>query len=57
MTETRCADAPQFYRRVNPDGTFDGICLICHLTAARAGNEAELRKQEADHHCGRKQHG
>jgi hypothetical protein len=45
------ATVPRFYRRKNPDGTVDAICLICYLTAAKADNEADLHEKEAAHRC------
>lgn len=51
MADTVVANVPQFYRRVNPDGTVDAICLICYLTAATAESEAELHQQQSAHRC------
>jgi hypothetical protein len=41
----------QFVVRRNDNGTVDAICLVCFLTAATAGTEAELHERENAHQC------
>ena len=42
---------PTFLHRVNPDGTFDSICLRCLHTIASAIREGDLADVERDHQC------
>jgi hypothetical protein len=43
--------SPNFPHRFNPDGTYDSICTLCHLTVARVKTEAELSQHEQSHKC------
>jgi hypothetical protein len=45
------AESRQFHHRVNADRTIDSICLLCFLTAAKAGNKADLHELQAAHQC------
>ena len=50
----------QYYRRfthrLNPDGSYDSICMYCFLTAATSQTEDQLASLERDHvfQCWRK---
>jgi hypothetical protein len=38
-----------YAHRLNPDGSFDSICLYCHHTVATANTEQGLASQESSH--------
>ena len=40
-----------FAHRQNGDGTFDSICLHCHLPIARRATEKQLTEAEQTHEC------
>jgi hypothetical protein len=40
-----------FSRRVNSEGAYDSICLICFAPVARQMNEAEMARLELGHVC------
>ena len=42
---------PNFPHRFNEEGSFDPICIRCHLTVATAKIETELSKHERSHIC------
>ena len=37
--------------RLNRDGSFDSICLICFMTVSTSKIESELDKSDANHIC------
>jgi hypothetical protein len=51
MSATNGVSCSQFFHRVNTNKTIDAICLNCFLTAATAGNEADLNELELARRC------
>lgn len=41
-----------FPHRMNEDGTYDAICVACHMTVATERIEAALSHHERNHKCG-----
>lgn len=42
---------PDFPHKINPDGTYESICILCLATVATAKNLAELYAHHLDHVC------
>jgi hypothetical protein len=42
---------PFFPHRLNPDGTYDSICLKCFATIARCLTSEELNAYDVAHSC------
>jgi hypothetical protein len=40
-----------FRHRSNPDGSWDSICMRCHLTATTSHDEQSLGSRELEHLC------
>jgi hypothetical protein len=43
--------SPHFPHRRNWDGSYDSICIACHLTVAKTRDEADLASHEHNHAC------
>jgi hypothetical protein len=43
--------ALEYFHRLNPDFTYESICLVCFRTIGSARREADLEIAEANHHC------
>jgi len=42
-----------FPHRLNREGSYDSICIVCHATVATERSEAELARHEDQHACSR----
>jgi hypothetical protein len=40
-----------YFRRLNPDLSYDSICVRCLQTVDRGTSHADLEKAEAEHKC------
>jgi hypothetical protein len=45
------SETPDFPHRINADGTYESICILCFATVAAAQNLAELRDRHKVHVC------
>ena len=55
MQSTSVAIAQGYFHRLNPDFTYDSICLSCFRSIGHAAKEADLAKAEASHECCRQE--
>ncbi len=44
-------EIPDFPHRINPDGTYESICILCLATVATAKDLAALHARHKDHAC------
>jgi hypothetical protein len=40
-----------YFHRLNPDLSYDSICIRCLQTVGRGKSQADLEKAEAEHKC------
>lgn len=51
MEKPSVDSALEYFHRLNPDFTYESICLVCFRTVGSAVKEAQLEIAEANHHC------
>jgi hypothetical protein len=51
VSELESLQVYSFRRRLNANGRFDSICLLCYANAASGYGEDELRRAECNHVC------